>query len=121
MKKSLFALCASALLLASCAGTATAPTSGSGVVSGSGATSSTETLKTFTMAEVETHQTVEDCYGVIDGVVYDLTDWINRHPAGPEPIISICGTDTGDFQHPGTSFQAMKGRIKRYQVGTLAE
>lgn len=49
--------------------------------------------KTYTLAEVETHNTEASCWSTVNGKVYDLTTWINQHPGGPEKITQICGID----------------------------
>ncbi len=51
------------------------------------------TENTFTIQEVAQHSTEADCYSAIDGVVYDLTAWINKHPGGDRNILRICGID----------------------------
>ena len=52
----------------------------------------------ISMEEVSKHSTPEDCWSVIHGEVYDLTDFIEEHPAGPEAITNIAGKDgTDDF------------------------
>ena len=45
------------------------------------------------MVEVEQHNSEEDCWVVINGKVYDLTDFAEEHPAGPESIIELAGQD----------------------------
>ena len=47
--------------------------------------------KKFTLAQVKQHATVKSCWSVINGSVYDLTPFINRHPGGANMIINICG------------------------------
>ena len=75
----------------------------------------------FTMSDVERHNTRADCWTVVDGTVYDVTSFVDRHPAGTEDIIEMCGTDASeDFlgQHSG------QGEPERWlatlKVGTLA-
>eukprot|EP01060_Flectonema_neradi_P039830 TRINITY_DN8921_c0_g1_i1.p1 TRINITY_DN8921_c0_g1~~TRINITY_DN8921_c0_g1_i1.p1 ORF type:complete len:1055 (+),score=213.92 TRINITY_DN8921_c0_g1_i1:57-3221(+) len=52
----------------------------------------------ITMEEVAKHSSPSDCWTVIHGEVYDLTDFIDEHPAGPESITNIAGKDgTADF------------------------
>jgi cytochrome b involved in lipid metabolism len=59
-----------------------------------------------TLADVAQHNDSTSCWAAINGKVYDLTQWINQHPGGPERILAICGTDaTAQFnaQHGGQS------------------
>mmetsp|Transcript_19922 Transcript_19922/g.29803 ORF Transcript_19922/g.29803 Transcript_19922/m.29803 type:complete len:1135 (+) Transcript_19922:73-3477(+) len=43
--------------------------------------------------ELEKHSSPEDCWVAIHGQVYDLTDFVSDHPAGPEAITDLAGTD----------------------------
>lgn len=76
----------------------------------------------FTMAEVALHKDATSCYTVIEGKVYDLTMWVNMHPGGKAPILSLCGTDgTARFtaKH-GTSEKPNAARA-RFLIGTLTQ
>ena len=59
---------------------------------------------TLTMEEVGRRNTREQCWTVVDGVVYDVTSFVQRHPAGAGDIIDMCGVDASDDflgQHDG--------------------
>lgn len=57
---------------------------------------STESLE-FSMDEVAKRGNVDACWSVVDGVVYDLTTFIERHPAGASSITKyMCGKDATD-------------------------
>ena len=60
---------------------------------GNGSAKKTVELPKLTMAEVEQHNSEEDCWVVINGKVYDLTDFAEEHPASPESIIELAGQD----------------------------
>lgn len=78
--------------------------------------------KTFTMMEVAAHGSASDCYTAINGLVYDLTAWISRHPGGQENIISICGKDGSaafNGQH-GTQGRP-ESILDTYKIGALAQ
>lgn len=47
----------------------------------------------LTTAEVAKHNSQSDCWQIINGNVYNLTDEINRHPGGADRIIKLCGQD----------------------------
>ena len=60
----------------------------------------------ITKAEVSAHATESSCWSIINGSVYDLTDYASRHPGGKSRILGICGKDgTRSFegQHGGSS------------------
>lgn len=64
------------------------------------------TTSGYTLAEVAQHNSGSSCWAAINGSVYDLTNWINQHPGGPEHILAICGTDGSaafNAQHGGQS------------------
>lgn len=118
MKILLPALCTGALLLVSCGpATPMAPGTGSGSTGTSlGAQAS------YTATEVAQHNTEKDCWASVDSNVYDLTDWVNRHPGGSEAIISACGKDLTNWEHPGGVPMAIQvKRMARYKLGTLAQ
>ncbi len=77
---------------------------------------------TFTAAEVATHNTAGDCWTSINGNVYDLTDWEDKHPGGAERIIALCGTDGSsafDDQHSGEP--EPEDMLAEYKIGVLAQ
>ncbi|KAF4944789.1 hypothetical protein FGADI_12432, partial [Fusarium gaditjirri] len=51
------------------------------------------TLPTFTRAEVEAHNSGDSCYVTIGNKVYDITDFVEDHPGGPEYILEYAGRD----------------------------
>jgi cytochrome b involved in lipid metabolism len=48
----------------------------------------------LTMAEVAKHATAADCWTVVSGKVYDVTNLIGLHSGGAEAIIAGCGKDS---------------------------
>lgn len=51
------------------------------------------TLPTFTRAEVEEHNSGDSCYVTIGNKVYDITDFVEDHPGGPEYVLEYAGRD----------------------------
>ena len=75
----------------------------------------------ITMEEVAAHNTPSDCWSAINGKVYNLTEWIDRHPGGAVIITSLCGQDgTARFmaQHQGKA--GPETQLAQLQIGTLA-
>lgn len=55
--------------------------------------------KEFTLEEVAKHNTKEDLWVVVKGVVMDLSDWLDEHPGGPQAIMNFMGRDaTEEFE-----------------------
>jgi cytochrome b involved in lipid metabolism len=83
-------------------------------------TSQIVTEETFRMAEVATHDSKSSCWTAIRGAVYDLTDWVGKHPGGEEAIASLCGKDgTQSFvaQHEGQ--ENPESVLAGYRIGAL--
>ena len=62
------------------------------------------------------------CWTVINGNVYDLTDWISSHPGGASRILGLCGIDgTSQFegQHGGSA--AAEGTLESYLIGSIGD
>ncbi len=53
-------------------------------------------MASYTLEEVLAHNTEDDCWIVANGLVYDVTDFIQRHPGGRFAILSKAGTDATD-------------------------
>lgn len=85
-----------------------------------GVTATPGIMQVFTLDDVSQRNTPAECWAVISGSVYDLTDWISQHPGGAQRIERMCGTDsTTQFagQH-GNSASAARA-LEPYLVGTL--
>ena len=86
--------------------------------------------KAYTLSEVAQHASKDDCWAIISGDVYDLTEFINRHPGGDE-ILRACGTDgttlfnsrqTQDGQAVGSGAphsQAAQEQLAKLKIGTI--
>lgn len=56
--------------------------------------------KVYTMAEVAQHDSQEDCWLVIEGKVYDVSSYVDKHPAPPSVLVPWCGREaTEGMQH----------------------
>lgn len=75
----------------------------------------------FPLVEVQRHCVREDAWLVVDGTVYDVTDWVAVHPGGPEILLSCAGLDaTQEFEDVGHSGEA-RGQLASMAVGRLRE
>lgn len=75
----------------------------------------------FTVVQVGEHDDTSSCWASIDGIVYDLTEWISQHPGGSARIERLCGTDATDAfaaQHgdSGLALQELEG-LKIGKIG----
>ncbi|KAL7582549.1 cytochrome b5 [Lactuca sativa] len=75
--------------------------------------------KTFVFSEVSKHDTVDDCWLIIAGKVYDVTTFMDDHPGGQEPLLAVvCKDATKDFEVLGHSDEA-KEMMKKYCIGDV--
>jgi cytochrome b involved in lipid metabolism len=74
----------------------------------------------LTADEVKKHNSASDCWSIIDGVVYDLTNWVDSHPGGSSRITAICGKDgTSSFLGQHNNSNSAKSRLKGFELGRL--
>jgi cytochrome b involved in lipid metabolism len=72
------------------------------------------------LEEIKKHDSGTSCWTMISGNVFDLTNWIPKHPGGPAVIRAICGKDgTSAFegQHAGQGRPA--SQLSNYLLGKL--
>ena len=68
----------------------------------------------YTADEVKTHNTKSDLWVIIDSKVYDLTDYVAKHPGGREAILRVGGTDITElFVKVESHINAMSGILKK--------
>lgn len=87
---------------------------------GRGPLSDGRTLPTFTITEISKHNTPDDLWMVVGGIVYDCTMWQRFHPGG-EAILRACGgrdaTEVYNLYHKWVSCEGMLGA---FAIGRLA-
>jgi hypothetical protein len=77
---------------------------------------------TYSLSDVAAHTTESSCWTTISGDVYDLTQWIAKHPGGDRAILSICGADgTRAFegQHGGNN--KPNTILASFKIGSLSK
>ena len=82
-------------------------------------TTPTTANPTYTSAQVAERNSKSSCWTIVDGKVYNVTEWISAHPGGPDRILRLCGVDgTAMFrgQHRSTVDRILSG----FYIGDLA-
>lgn len=89
-------------------------------------------LSEYTLADVASRNSKENCWTVIEGLVYDITLYVNRHPGG-NAIELACGTDgtslftqreTADGEQIGSGTPhstSAERQLSSYQIGVLVD
>ncbi len=80
----------------------------------------------LTLDEISRHNKQSDCWIIIDGNVYDVTDYISSHPGGVLMITRNCGKDaTSEFETKGGTGDTHSSFANRllddYLLGPVAE
>ena len=84
--------------------------------------SPTSSVRDYTAAQVSTHNSGSSCWSIINGDVYDLTNWISQHPGGAAAIQALCGIDgTQSFnnQHEGSA--KVTRQLSQFYIGRLKQ
>jgi cytochrome b involved in lipid metabolism len=80
----------------------------------------TSNSSALTMDQVKKNNTVSSCWSVINGNVYNLTNWISSHPGGSGAITRLCGTDgTKVFSNQHRGDTQAESRLSGFLLGKL--
>ncbi|KAJ8760419.1 hypothetical protein K2173_015086 [Erythroxylum novogranatense] len=75
--------------------------------------------KLYTMQEASQHNTKDDCWIVIDGMVYDVSSYLDEHPGGDDVVLATTGKDaTDEFEDAGHSKSARE-LLETFCIGEL--
>ncbi|KAG6618148.1 hypothetical protein I3842_Q124900 [Carya illinoinensis] len=75
--------------------------------------------KVYTFEEVVKHNNKNDCWIIVFGKVYDVTQFLRDHPGGDEVLISATGKDaTDEFEFVAHSNPA-KDMMSKYYIGDI--
>ena len=96
------------------------------------ALSSDSKTKSYSTDQVATHDSLDDCWTIINGNVYEITSYVKRHPGGTE-IERACGIDatslftnretsSGEAVGSGTPHSsAAQEQLDRLKIGKLSD
>jgi cytochrome b involved in lipid metabolism len=81
--------------------------------------------KSYTMAEVAPHSSATDCWMVISGKVYNVTDEVTKHPGG-SAMLQGCGKDATSMfdSKPGSGkphSSNAQAQLQNYYIGDLKQ
>lgn len=76
----------------------------------------------YTWQEVAKHNTPESAWVIVDGTVYDVTEFLPRHPGGSEMMLLAAGrecTDLFNMYHWYDGGVKSRGVMAKYEIGKL--
>ena len=73
----------------------------------------------YTLKEVSQHNTLNDCWIIYNKNVYNITEYLNKHPGGSSLILDFSGEDiTTEFefnQHSDNAYNI----LDKYKIGFI--
>ena len=75
----------------------------------------------YTKDEVSKHKTQDDLWLIIDGAVYDVTEYVDEHPGGVAAIMKNAGGDASEGFHGPQHPSRVMDIVDEYKIGTLVE
>lgn len=79
----------------------------------------------YTLTELAAHNQADDCWMVINGSVYDFTQYLPQHPAPPGMMLDWCGKEatqafnTKTIGRPHSPYAVQL--LSQYRIGELSE
>jgi len=78
-------------------------------------------VKQYTWEEVATHTTPESCWVYAENKVYDITDWLDRHPGGRDILLLSAGRDVTDLLVSYHPFSDKPQQVlAKYEIGEVS-
>ncbi len=82
-------------------------------------------LSEYSWAEIAEHDHLDSCWKVIEGKVYDFTDYIPQHPTPPRIMEAWCGREATEAMRTkgiGRDHSAAAwAMMEPYLIGTVAD
>ena len=72
----------------------------------------------LSVEEIERHRSRQSCFLTADGKVYDVTAWLDHHPAGAACILRHAGARDSGQDYLFHS-EAARRLWRRYQIGVV--
>ncbi|POY76813.1 putative Nitrate reductase (NADH) [Rhodotorula taiwanensis] len=77
--------------------------------------------KAITAQEVSQHKSADSAWVIIDGNVYDVTEFLEDHPGGKKVLLKACGTDSSEKFWQFHSKKVLEKTAKPMMIGTVGE
>jgi len=80
-----------------------------------------EQLSLCSLSSLSLHRSPGDCWICIDGLIYDVTDFIKSHPGGQQVILDVAGTDASAEFEKAAHPEHVRDDMKQYLIARLGE
>mmetsp|Transcript_45253 Transcript_45253/g.96678 ORF Transcript_45253/g.96678 Transcript_45253/m.96678 type:complete len:128 (-) Transcript_45253:175-558(-) len=75
--------------------------------------------RAISVEELKEHSTGKDCWIAVHGLVYDVTEFLSRHPGGGEVIVELAGQDSTEAFEDIAHSDASREEADEFIVGWL--
>lgn len=82
---------------------------------------SCDNLPEYTLAEVSEHWQTNDCWVVVEDLVYDITEFVDEHPGGQYIVMEHAGRDATLVFRGSRHSQDAYNMLDKYLIGILVE
>lgn len=105
--------------------TATAQTAGAPGTTTTATSPTPNVADGITPQQVATHDNAASCWIIVDGIVYDITSYLPRHPADANVLLAWCGKEsTQAWEDKGGIDESHSSRaeatLDAYEIGRLS-
>ena len=76
-------------------------------------------MNTYTKEEVSKHSTKDDCWLIIRGRVYNVTEFLSIHPGGSSIVVSVGGQDATEYFYELHKPEILEEVGSKYIIGEL--
>ena len=76
-------------------------------------------MNSYSIEEISIHNTENDIWIVINGIVYDVTDFLDQHPGGKSMLLNVAGTDATDHFEALHQPKILEEYGEEYKIGIL--
>ncbi len=76
-------------------------------------------MKNLTWSEIAQHNSTQDCWIVVDGGVYDVTEWVSKHPGG-EMLAILAGEDASAMYH-SSHLRDITPMLEKFRIGVVQD
>lgn len=78
-------------------------------------------LKTYTLAQVASHNTPTDAWLIYKNQVLDVTKWITSHPGGEQTISRFAGMDATDELRAFHGDWVLREKLPHFVIGSVSD
>ncbi|KAM0754907.1 cytochrome b5 [Meredithblackwellia eburnea MCA 4105] len=73
----------------------------------------------YSVADVAAHNKDKDAWVIIDGGVYDMSDFLDEHPGGKKILLNSCGKDSSEKFWKFHSKKVLEKTAKPFLIGAV--